>query len=1225
MQDCELTDNQYKHIRDKAAASLAKEERDFTSTVVISNDKTVILPNSDQYKSGKRNKKMPKRYDDCINQLIGIKNTSDVSDSECISNKKVVEIAETKEETIDELRNSLPAKEFLNRLVHVSVNLERMDNLLELEPWCMVHCLYKCFCKLNATRGKPFDFTVDFVERYKDEKDTKVKQKESAKDIPRSNSKDVQKEQKVTSKLQYREDSDTSPSHSRKRNSIYEDDRSWLPHCKIAKPMSALYEMNCARTLPVIAKSIQQRNTERLRSNRKEIEQHESDNPRLLVTLIRKIKACLMTIADETPLPPNAEPILIQDSPKKSEIKQSATNEMKENQNKIPDEPLPSTSGLMKKDLVKSKPEPPLDPLTLKQSQKNIKILNYIVSKSMQSICEVQRKSTKKLGPPLNKVLTFVQWSDICEAFNENEIYVWNIQLDSNENILAVTTQNIMPVVRRAVCVINIKAVSSERLPVVGQMLKLGAITEKTRHLAVLLSGVSNFWRIIGCIHSNHEYLRSGVQVKPTPITHPKASAKISALYQILTKRQQARQQESQAPPIIKSNIPLLELSNQMLISISAPIPTVESHRWFMVQIGTDFSHIHIPDWNSFLSLEKILQALKYAKETRKTVKISQPGNKIEVYAPNNERNEIIVGPYVPGDTFDLRLFMYYNRKMILLENYHKLNPLAEKMDKRTNGCWLYMKNNVLQICKPLDKQKAKVVENDCAKQNRDVDDDDCFITKAMDELRKISTPAADQIDNKANTEIVEKSQENQVKLIIDSDDDCVIVETPASDVRHQEPISDTANKSSERVSSSDKKHDRSIDKSTVRNKRMPRMKFVHRVDLRSRIENTVRDSLTDQNHMIQESPQSESTNKIVIGSAQTITNSSFEKYGSLNSSGSMLNTSAQTISKATTSTVQLVKVPIISSAQTITNSSFEKCGLPNLKDSILSAAQASLENIKATSSTTQLNKVPFICSAQTINKDTFEKLSATNPNIPKQVTVESAVSAPSSFEKLTLTNINIPKQITVAEISEIKRSYSPIEPPPFVIMKPEILPTESKSYCIPSSTSAPISTTSSYSATLPHLTKLTNSASLASSSVLKSTEMLAKRATKLVNSAKSTNSAASVNLAPVSNSATFVNLASLASSTSLANSATKLTTKPIVPMKNQSKIIQITESNTSNKGNIPPLAPIQKMTFTQTPDKLNSEPSLSAYVPKLPPNTKLRLVSAVQPTAKTATVTVRI
>lgn len=58
-----------------------------------------------------------------------------------------------------------PFEAMLHQIRHVSVTLRPLTHISSIEPWCMVHKLYKCFCKGEATEGKTFSFEdLDQVE-----------------------------------------------------------------------------------------------------------------------------------------------------------------------------------------------------------------------------------------------------------------------------------------------------------------------------------------------------------------------------------------------------------------------------------------------------------------------------------------------------------------------------------------------------------------------------------------------------------------------------------------------------------------------------------------------------------------------------------------------------------------------------------------------------------------------------------------------------------------------------------------------------------------------------------------------------------------------------------------------------------------------------------------------------------------------------------------------------
>ncbi|KAJ2950523.1 hypothetical protein O0L34_g8767 [Tuta absoluta] len=94
------------NLDNKLSLNLAKEEQKFHQTVVLTGEKSIVL------KSEKRNWKATKRY-------------SDFYESMClktdVKNQNILSVADVK------------------------------LNLQNVEPWCMVHNLYKCFCKGKFT------------------------------------------------------------------------------------------------------------------------------------------------------------------------------------------------------------------------------------------------------------------------------------------------------------------------------------------------------------------------------------------------------------------------------------------------------------------------------------------------------------------------------------------------------------------------------------------------------------------------------------------------------------------------------------------------------------------------------------------------------------------------------------------------------------------------------------------------------------------------------------------------------------------------------------------------------------------------------------------------------------------------------------------------------------------------------------------------------------------
>ncbi|XP_055625488.1 uncharacterized protein LOC129768095 [Toxorhynchites rutilus septentrionalis] len=147
-----LTKEDVKYLREKATARLAKEERDFTPTVILTNNSTVLVRNTEI--EMRRNKKKPKKYDDYYNDS-SVKNLLNGVTCDVVEDRRDPSLERVQPcSTIDKPLS------LHDRIRHTHVVLNRLD-LDHIEPWCMVHCLYRCYCRGNAVAGKPFKFNEE--------------------------------------------------------------------------------------------------------------------------------------------------------------------------------------------------------------------------------------------------------------------------------------------------------------------------------------------------------------------------------------------------------------------------------------------------------------------------------------------------------------------------------------------------------------------------------------------------------------------------------------------------------------------------------------------------------------------------------------------------------------------------------------------------------------------------------------------------------------------------------------------------------------------------------------------------------------------------------------------------------------------------------------------------------------------------------------------------------
>ncbi|XP_017958610.1 uncharacterized protein LOC108652925 [Drosophila navojoa] len=151
------------NLRRKATARLAKMEKDFTSTLVLTDNETLLI-NETQCDKKRRCTKAPKRYEDFDDSIeddeeplrpskfakrdINLKRTRSSTESVHMSLNEPCSIKDTD----------------FDQLKHCQVALRRLPDVANLATFCMTHQLYKCFCGGLAVEGKPV-----IIEKEKDD------------------------------------------------------------------------------------------------------------------------------------------------------------------------------------------------------------------------------------------------------------------------------------------------------------------------------------------------------------------------------------------------------------------------------------------------------------------------------------------------------------------------------------------------------------------------------------------------------------------------------------------------------------------------------------------------------------------------------------------------------------------------------------------------------------------------------------------------------------------------------------------------------------------------------------------------------------------------------------------------------------------------------------------------------------------------------------------------
>ncbi|XP_064537942.1 uncharacterized protein ocm [Drosophila montana] len=139
------------NLRRKATARLAKMEKDFTSTLVLTDNETLLI-NETQCDKKRRCTKAPKRYEDFDDSIEDDEEM--VRPSKAAKREISLKRARGSTESINLSPCSVKDTDF-EQLKHCQVSLRRLPDVANLATFCMTHQLYKCFCGGLATEGKP--------------------------------------------------------------------------------------------------------------------------------------------------------------------------------------------------------------------------------------------------------------------------------------------------------------------------------------------------------------------------------------------------------------------------------------------------------------------------------------------------------------------------------------------------------------------------------------------------------------------------------------------------------------------------------------------------------------------------------------------------------------------------------------------------------------------------------------------------------------------------------------------------------------------------------------------------------------------------------------------------------------------------------------------------------------------------------------------------------------
>lgn len=153
-------------MRRQATAHLGKIERDLRPTVVVTDSDTVLLGTTEN--ESRRIKRVPKKFADYTGTKHDLPSEDD--DNEPSSKKQKIKPSNYSHdlqyrqklkdnEANQSFEETKSIRNEIRKMLHVRVDVRRLDHLEGLEPWCLIHKLYKCQCKGSIMTGEAFELT----------------------------------------------------------------------------------------------------------------------------------------------------------------------------------------------------------------------------------------------------------------------------------------------------------------------------------------------------------------------------------------------------------------------------------------------------------------------------------------------------------------------------------------------------------------------------------------------------------------------------------------------------------------------------------------------------------------------------------------------------------------------------------------------------------------------------------------------------------------------------------------------------------------------------------------------------------------------------------------------------------------------------------------------------------------------------------------------------------
>lgn len=420
-----------------------------------------VLPNVNGL--GKRNKKKPKRFNECL-LMDGSMDFVDLGD----------ETATERPQTVAKPTITFVAPAEVDRMRHARVSLPKIDAVKKLEPFCMIHSLYRCFCRGSATTGHPLELSdgesttnvnplaspkyygsweaaPSRKRQYTFEKEEPPRKRQyilekgepqASKNVALTNEQTIVHSE-VTN-LRYhddiRESARTRPFRTRKAKSAHE----WK-----------MLRRKCVSDEASWRKLLWQRKQEC--ADFREPPKRKND---LKQRSFSGVSAAPATSAKVT-------------SPKATSAK--VTSPKATSAAAAPAVRIPAAT-----------PSPSCSEMSVESDvQRKIQIeqLNQVMGSTMRSVKTVQLDTSFKLPNPFQRLLICKSWGNLLKAYHDQKIFIWVLGFSADRTILVITLVDEKPLIHDALFVAKLGDVDTKAMPLLGKMIKNSIESDKTKQL----------------------------------------------------------------------------------------------------------------------------------------------------------------------------------------------------------------------------------------------------------------------------------------------------------------------------------------------------------------------------------------------------------------------------------------------------------------------------------------------------------------------------------------------------------------------------------------------------------------------------------------------------------------------------------------------------------------------------------------------------------------------